>query len=350
MLQNKTNLNFEYAIEITPLGMLYGSAGAFLSPENLVGRSGAKFPPDAATVAGLITYQTKPKKHKCTLQVAGPFWSSDNDVYVPIPWNYIIGHKYKTSDCWGIESSKNAKGQSIYRWRRMLKDDNSSIKPEKTWQNIEYWNPSQDPQKAVKLIEGASKNPPWRYNAMLHPSLKDEQRHVKDEDGLFLENSVQMDEETRLFYISTEEIPSGWYRFGGENHIVEVQCSHLKDRSPMFYELLHEEQHKVGRSFALITPGVWGSNRLSHRYPQTWEFGEPVAMLTDKPVPWRNRLGHRLQRGRYAVPAGSVYVLDRPINKLWRDWCNDWFPKHGLPLKKFGCGLALPIYIPGLEN
>jgi CRISPR-associated protein Cmr3 len=45
---------FNYLITVQPLGFLYGSAGAFLSPENLVGRSGAKFPPDAATLSGLM--------------------------------------------------------------------------------------------------------------------------------------------------------------------------------------------------------------------------------------------------------------------------------------------------------
>ena len=45
---------FKYLISINPLGFMYGSAGAFLSPENLVGRSGAKFPPEAATLSGLI--------------------------------------------------------------------------------------------------------------------------------------------------------------------------------------------------------------------------------------------------------------------------------------------------------
>ena len=45
---------FKYLIRVHPLGMLYGSAGAFLSPENLVGRSGAKFPPEASTLAGLF--------------------------------------------------------------------------------------------------------------------------------------------------------------------------------------------------------------------------------------------------------------------------------------------------------
>ncbi|NJR66897.1 MAG: CRISPR-associated protein Cmr3, partial [Leptolyngbyaceae cyanobacterium CRU_2_3] len=45
---------FRYLIAIEPLGLLYGSAGKFLSPENLVGRSGNSFPPSAATLSGLF--------------------------------------------------------------------------------------------------------------------------------------------------------------------------------------------------------------------------------------------------------------------------------------------------------
>lgn len=45
---------FKYLITIHPLGLMYGSSGGFLSPENLVGRSREKFPPDAATLSGLF--------------------------------------------------------------------------------------------------------------------------------------------------------------------------------------------------------------------------------------------------------------------------------------------------------
>ena len=52
---------FNYLILIHPLGFMYGSAGGFLSPENLVGRSGSKFPPEATTLAGLFLLQIKPR-------------------------------------------------------------------------------------------------------------------------------------------------------------------------------------------------------------------------------------------------------------------------------------------------
>jgi CRISPR-associated protein Cmr3 len=45
---------FTHLLQITPLGLLYGSAGGFLSPENLVGRSGNKFPPNSGHWFSLI--------------------------------------------------------------------------------------------------------------------------------------------------------------------------------------------------------------------------------------------------------------------------------------------------------
>jgi CRISPR-associated protein Cmr3 len=69
---------FTHLLQITPLGLLYGSAGGFLSPENLVGRSGNKFPPSSATVSGLYAQVNTEKAEKKTwllpdLCLAGPF-------------------------------------------------------------------------------------------------------------------------------------------------------------------------------------------------------------------------------------------------------------------------------------
>ncbi|MGL4503461.1 MAG: CRISPR-associated protein, partial [Planktothrix sp.] len=92
---------FKYQILIRPLGAMYGSAGGFLSPENLVGRSGAKFPPDAATLAGLFfsAHYHNPKvktELKENLYVAGPFWAPNsklNKICVPIPWTLVMGEE-----------------------------------------------------------------------------------------------------------------------------------------------------------------------------------------------------------------------------------------------------------------
>ena len=86
----------EYVIIIQPLGLLYGSSGRFLSPENLVGRSGTQFPPTAATLSGLFAYyarQNNKPEILPKLLLAGPFWAKENNpqnFYLPTPFNCLV--------------------------------------------------------------------------------------------------------------------------------------------------------------------------------------------------------------------------------------------------------------------
>jgi CRISPR-associated protein Cmr3 len=329
---------FKYLIAISPLGFMYGSSGGFLSPENLVGRSGSKFPPEAATLSGLFFSANKVKPYtsqeelRDNLFVAGPFWAkSDEDdreyFYLPIPWHKIIAKK--GVDEWEIKAEK---------WHRQSED----IDPDYRWQTVNSWADS----PAIIKKNGDVAEQPWKYVPILHPKTKDDERCTLAEDGLFLENSVQMDDEFCLIYLSTHALPDGWYRFGGENHLVEINSIELPDRSPIL-ELLRQP---IGRSFALITPGIWGSNRFSCRYPKHEDFSQKRPdMLTDRPISYRYRAKGKMGRGRYAVPAGTVYLLREPLNKTWWEFPEHWFPKEGFSLKRVGCGLCLPIEIQGVE-
>ncbi|MDB9512834.1 CRISPR-associated protein [Kamptonema animale CS-326] len=338
---------FKYQILVKPLGMMYGSAGGFLSPENLVGRSGAKFPPEAATMVGLFfsthhgnaSVKTKLKEE---LFVAGPFWAEQsnqndiNDIYVPIPWSLVIGEK--EWDEWRLESQNN---------RLIWERNNSDLEPSYSWQQLSMWN---KPKRVFSAYNEdgrySSKKNAWKYAPILHPHMKETERSVLQKGGLFLENAVQVDPEVCLVYLSTYPLEPGWYRFGGESHLVEINCIDLKGKMA---ELL---QKPIQKAFALIVPGVWGSNQLSYRSPyhaNHLDFPKPIQMLTDKPVPYRYSAGGQLGRGRYAVPAGSVYVLESPLNKCWWEWPKEWFPQKGF-LKHVGGGLCLPISIPGLTD
>ncbi len=330
---------FKYEILVRPLGMMYGSAGGFLSPENLVGRSGAKFPPDAATLAGLFFsthYGNAGVKAelKEKLYVAGPFWAEESKpkkISVPIPWHLIIGEK--KWDRWYLEWE----GEEPI-WQREHKD--WGLEPDYSWQPISLWD---DPEGIFKKPITKS---PWKYAPILHPQMKKTERSVLDEDGLFLENAVEVAPEVCLVYLSTYPLEPGWYRFGGESHLVEINCIDLKGKMA---ELLAEP---IQRAFALIVPGVWGSNRFDYRSPyhaNCRDFPKIIEMLTDKPVPYRYSAGGQLSRGRYAVPAGSVCVLERPIDKPWCEWPKEWFPQNGF-LKHVGGGLCLPVEIRGLTE
>jgi CRISPR-associated protein Cmr3 len=325
---------FKYLISIHPLGLMYGCSGAFLAPENLVGRSGRKFPPEAATLSGLIFGINKEQQLysqielRDNLVVGGPFWAESNnkqDFYVPIPWHKIIGKK--DVDEWFLENGQ---------WQRKITD----IEPEYQWQRISTWD---YPTSSIKSTLKNSRKPvafsPWQYSPFLHPDIQTQQRCVKIQNGLFLENAVQLPDNICLIYLSTYPINPGWYRFGGENHIVEIECEDLGERALKLFN------KPIDRAFAFIAPGVWGSTRFSHRFPQHQDFPESKFILTDKPINYRYRAKKQLGRGRYAVPAGSVFVLDKPLEKSWWEWDKKWFPDEGISLKNMGCGLCLPVEI-----
>lgn len=371
---------FRSLITVSPLGLMYGSSGGFLSPENLVGRSNTKFPPDSATLAGLLLNANReqkwidPEQLKKELIVAGPFWAKQDKpkaFYVPISRHRLVAKE--DDDEWilkpkpketsvKVQSAENANSQwqlNQQRWHRQKQD----LEPAYSWQIIDSWDKSTDELREQKVIAEV----PWRSASFLHPKMKPNERHVVDEDGLFLENAVQLPDDICLIYLTnidqTNLQPfSGWYRLGGEGHLVEIE-NHALSEKHIINRLLRQ---KIHHAFALITPGVWGSNNLSYRYPQQSSFpNQDLKLLTDKAVPYRYRIGQahkekavgndrynsnatgRLSRGRYAVPVGSVYVFREPLNMSWWDFPEDWFPKEGFPLKHLGCGLCLPVDIQG---
>ena len=342
---------FSYLVTIEPLGLLYGSAGRFLSPENLVGRSGSSFPPSAATLSGIFAAELGGDNIR-NLQLAGPFWGKCDelpDFYVSTPLNYLIE---KGTSKIKYELSWNAVEK---QWT-----PNVNEKFEKGgWVKVHDWPKDwENWEIAIKV--------PWKPVSHLHPRLEENQRRVQVEENreqgsLFLENGVQFDPDYCLVYLSNTEINPGWYRFGGEGHLVNIECQAI---SAELKDLLSQP---AGKAFALITPAVWGSNRHSYRKPMVQkkedrksdgvEAWKCETLLTERPFSFRYRLGNPkneeadekinskeklLSRGRYAVPAGSVYVLKEPLSS-WQEWDETWFPKEGVSLKRWGCGLALPL-------
>jgi CRISPR-associated protein Cmr3 len=351
---------FKYVIQINPLGLLYGSSGRFLSPDNLVGRSSTSFPPSAATVSGIFA-ASYGNTGVHNLQLAGPFWAqttAPNSFHVPIPQNFTTDLKkgeILTKEVWQ-DSQWETLGEASTG-----KSDRGG------WVSIDQWeNLSTDVFAKVSVHSD-----PWKILPHLHPKLREnERRVVEPEDGsgsLFLENAVQLNPDACLIYLSNTQLDDGWYRFGGEGHMVNLICHELADRTQKLLK------RPVGKCFATITPAIWGSNRLSYRFPIPMNRDRPevessdnpddiwggVEILTDRPVPFRYRLGNRidedgndaqgrhdpklLSRGRYAVPAGTVYVLKGRLEKPWDRWPIDWFPKEGPSLKRWGCGLSLPL-------
>ena len=359
------NLPFSHLIVIEPLGLLYGSAGKFLSPENLVGRSGTSFPPSAATLSGIFA-ASLPLEDIWNLQLAGPFWACNHNpqnFYVPTPFNCLV----KDKKIYQQIAWHDGKWQ-IYKEEKWQKPDNDKFE-KGTWVAIADWQKLRDRENPPVVREKDEKEETflWQFVPHLHPRLQEDQRRVvepeeeRERGSLFLENGVQLNPDVCLVYLSNIPIPNGWYRVGGEGHLVNLCCENI---CQTVTDLLKED---LGRSFALITPAVWGSNRLSYREPMVqkdrdknnelvpaWQW---EALLTERALPFRYRLGNPqesaegekrksneklLSRGRYAMPAGTVYVLKEPL-KAWQEWDDAWFPKEGVSFKRWGCGLSLPL-------
>jgi len=366
--QQKTE--FKYLIVIRPLGFLYGSAGRFLSPENLVGRSGTNFPPSAATLSGIFAYEweNKNKEKLNNLQLAGPFWAEKDkpeNFYVPTPLHCLVKENQIKHLLFWQEEKEKEEQEEKGKWQTLIDGKWKTPPNDKfqsgTWVAIANWHQLQTPEGELPEV----KTNPWKFLPHLHPKLKEDERHVVDDSqgSLFLENAVQLDPNVCLVYLSNIELPSGWYRFGGEGHLVDIQCQPMGKIAQNLFST------PLGDSFALITPGVWGSNRFSYRAPLVeentgklfWQEGNEVkALLTGRTSPFRYRLGDRLNeqqqdaddpnnkakllsRGRYIVPAGSVYVLEQSLTETWQQLDEDLFPFEGYSCKRWGFGLALPL-------
>ena len=351
-------LPFRCLLTLEPLGLLHGSAGRFLSPENLTGRAAEHFPPDSPALAGLVAAQlaAQGRQHEVRdLHTAGPFWADLHqpaglDPFLPAPLN-LLQRKQLLPD----GSTKRIVDSRLLPAAAGWTVPDGVTLPRKPlkggWIRLSQWERQGDAEKIQ--IQGD----PWAAVPHLHPRLKEEERSSAGENALFLEYGMALKGGVALAYLCSHEIPEGRYRFGGEGHLVEIRGHPVPEALSRLLALPLEG------SFALITPGVWGSSRISEREPldtsrrpafHPWHRnGSAPVLLTDRPTPWRHRLGggsgssdgSRLSRGRWAVQAGSCYGLPVGRDPLppWPDWPESWFPREGLSFRQFGTALALPL-------
>lgn len=352
---------FEHMILLEPLGLLYGSSGRMLSPEALTGRVNEHFPPDTPALAGLLANRLD-RAEVWNLHTAGPFWiHPDKGLMLPAPFTLLQerhpsegrSSRRRLAWCDGDDSFSPA------GWRPIDNMDLPRKAPRGGWIALDDWKFVGRAGERISIHDN-----PWQAVPHLHPRLQEDQRTSAGDGALFLEYSIALRPGVSLAYLSSHEVPEGVYRFGGEGHLVQL-CSQVIPET--LTTLLAQD---LSAPFALITPGVWGSPKLSLREPidssvpkgrMPWHRnGRAPGILTDKPRPWRHRLGvgdgntdpegrskiRRLSRGRWAVPAGSCYQLSGDPLGPWVQWDEKWFPKEGFSFKQLGTALALPIHDP----
>jgi CRISPR-associated protein Cmr3 len=258
------NKMLKYLVIIKPLGLLYGSAGRFLSPDNLVGRSGDRFPPSTATVAGL--YGAKYWEGEGSLNdlfIAGPFWANSDKpeaFYVPTPLNFRIKRNldlYEIVERWQWNDDLGWHLESGTREKKSLNN---------SWVSIEHWSQLQAEQiPEVLPVPVIPSSQVWKYHPHLHPRLEDDERHVvrpidngndlpAQQGSLFLENGVQLHPDRCLVYLSSRKLDPGCYRFGGEGHLADIECVEISSDSAISKLM----QQPIDSCFSLLTPAVWG--------------------------------------------------------------------------------------------
>ncbi|MCT0212420.1 MULTISPECIES: type III-B CRISPR module-associated protein Cmr3 [unclassified Synechococcus] len=353
------SIPFAHLITLEPLGLLYASSGRFLSAENLVGKAGEHFPPDSPAFAGLVATQL-PRAEVRDLHTAGPFWVGEvkgqEELMLPAPFN-LLQQKPAGDSGWRSCSSRLVwKADEDRPEEAGWQPADGSEPPAKPirggWIPLSSWNKQHQPGFEVR-------SDPWTSLPHLHPRLRDDERVSAQEGALFLELAVALEPGVRLAYLCSHHVEEGRYRFGGEGHLVELRVQPVPEA---LIELLKRD---LKGSFALVTPGLWGGKRLSQREPldssrqpaiHPWRHGgRGPALLTDRPQPWRHRLGEgnkskatdgkrRLSRGRWAVPPGTCVQVPAGHTLLpWPSWPESWFPREGFSFKQLGTGLALPI-------
>lgn len=354
-----TRLPFQHLILLEPLGLLYGSTGRLLSPEALSGQASEHFPPDSPALSGLLASRLD-RSQVWDLHTAGPFWLDPNDgLMLPAPFTLLQerqrdGGRFSARRLAWCEANEEL---GPIGWRPSDGKEPPRKAPSGGWIALKDWALVGEPGTRIPIHDN-----PWKAVPHLHPKLQDDQR-ISDGDGsLFLEYGIGLEPRVMLAYLSNHAIEEGVYRFGGEGHLVQLRHQPIP---PRLEELL---SCHLTAPFALITPGVWGGPKLSLREPIDttaphgqfpWHrCGHAPGILTDKPRPWRHRLGagnrnaeeaagkRRLSRGRWAMPAGSCYQLRGDPLKPWVEWHESWFPREGFSFKQLGTALALPIHTP----
>ncbi|MFN6339415.1 MAG: type III-B CRISPR module-associated Cmr3 family protein, partial [Cyanobacteriota bacterium] len=362
-----SSLPFTVLVLLEPLGLLYGSSGRVLSPGSLTGRAAEHFPPDAPAVSGLLASHL-PREELRHLFTAGPFWlHRDGELMLPAPLLLVqepIVQEPIADPGGSVATSLDTPSRRSRRllhwqdatdttpsgWVDTAAEDHVHKSPSGGWIRLSDWP---YPHRALPDQGIPIHDSPWQAVPHLHPKLSDHERVSAKEDALFLEYGIALSPGVRLAYLSSHAMAEGLVRFGGEGHLVQLRCQPLP---PLLLDLLRRPLSPD--PFALITPGVWGGPKLSIREPIDttvpggrfpWRRnGHPPGLLTDRPRPWRYRLGagadgqRRLSRGRWALPAGTCYRVGGEPLPPWSDWEERWFPKEGLSLRHFGTALSLP--------
>ena len=161
---------------------------------------------------------------------------------------------------------------------------------------------------------------PWTAVPHLHPRLEDDQRISAQEEALFLELAMALEPGVALAYLSSVALTEGRYRFGGRG--IWWSCAAIQSRR--------------GCWICCRPPGIWPGAALGADHPggvglaqavdartprcrrtpanHPWRVNQQgPGILTDRPRPWRFRLGSGAVTGPTVVSPAVAGPASRQL-------------------------------------
>ncbi len=360
--------------KLTPLDVLMFRDAKPFTPQERAWASSV-FPPNNHTIAGALRSSFNINGH---IQMKGVFLCCGEKLYFPRPLNYV-NRKPLTPLTW-LEENHPAK-QMLWDQNKpvpLLLDRTKHHPDEGKGGNYRQFLPYDVVLKLLKneqltdadwLVDESKEKQaqPWEMETRSHNALEDGKRQVKQSDGFFVENALRLVDGWGLAIAVDELTDKKLYqqgrslvmRLGGEGHrILLERCYSFDDQ---WHQLITQSQNNYQEQEAkqvriiayMVTNGVFekktdrgstfGRRSLCRAYPWEWKLfqsgnGVLVSVATEKPIPISCRFRQKLSAGEadipnkerksipapqvFAVPAGSVYYLERPA-VLWQS-----LPQH----------------------
>ncbi|MBD2016127.1 CRISPR-associated protein Cmr3 [Microcoleus sp. FACHB-53] len=312
--------------------------------------AGSVFPPNGHTLAGALRGLLKTSD---SLNITGPFFCSNQTLYLPRPLGYVgtiplvpidwdeESHLYKALQFDSSQPCPLAKAS----WKQPPPNpDKDTDKPQIKYRQYLPWNVVLHYLESGQIPDGEwnvkheGEDKLWKVETRSHNAIEPGTQQVKKADGYFVENAIRLHSGWSLAIGLKQPIPqaSATLRLGGEGHRVLIEsCEALTQQWDSLEKKSQKNFYKKERSLAyLVTPGVferWHNDAKNpniarcRAFPWEWKLttngGNLVSFASERQVSigCRSLLPEKDQPKNsvpspqvFAAPSGSLYYLKQP--------------------------------------
>ncbi len=329
---------------LTPLDVwLFRDAKPFSPGERAW--SASVFPPPGHAIAGALRGLLG-KEH---LQLTGPFFCRDENLYFPRPLGFVNSTPLLPLK-WENQSPMHQALWDEYQPCPLVKPEGISLENSESSEVFrqylpysvikEYLEVGQINRQHWTATPGSYEDKPWIVETRPHNAMQEGTRQVKDADGYFVENAIRMQPGWSLAIACDREIETPvTLRLGGEGHQAILQrCDALGQQWESLQQRSQQNFDQGGKSLAyLVTPGVFERPEKQNdkhtawcrAWPWEWNLahtanpnqtpGHLVSVATERPVAvsgrFRDKQDTTISRPApqvFAAPSGSLYYLNQP--------------------------------------